>query len=291
MTWDLPPGTDIGRDTVHGRYGGRPSSRISPSAKTPNILLFTTVNDIDSAHDGFTGEHVHFGGEGNRDGSDQHATAQGNKAIRDHAETGRTLRLFSLHSGRYGTYVGAFRLDPDTPTAWAEGDHDPKRGAQPGWRLVFRLLPVDGPPHGLKLVTASSPELRVEPTAPLRERHRWYEPTLTGLTARMLRRYATHLEDAGHELTGYRVLLPGLVTALPVDLFDRTRGELVVARPSMHRGAIWDAIGELHDLARFFQDARRLIVLPREPDPDTADLCARQQIAVTWPDADGYRRA
>lgn len=43
------------------RYGGRIHPRISPSRTTQNVFLFTTPAGI---FDGWTGEHVHFTGEG-----------------------------------------------------------------------------------------------------------------------------------------------------------------------------------------------------------------------------------
>ncbi|MFE7192563.1 hypothetical protein [Kitasatospora sp. NPDC057541] len=39
--WDLKPGDQIERKTLHTTYGGRTQGGIGPSAKSPNVMIFT----------------------------------------------------------------------------------------------------------------------------------------------------------------------------------------------------------------------------------------------------------
>ncbi|MER6787935.1 hypothetical protein ABT330_25495 [Streptomyces sp. NPDC000658] len=61
LALDLALGETIDRAELHDRYGGRIHPRISPSRTTQNVFLFTTPAGI---FDSWTGEHVHFTGEG-----------------------------------------------------------------------------------------------------------------------------------------------------------------------------------------------------------------------------------
>lgn len=41
IEWDLEPGAVIERKQLHVKYGGRTQGGIGPSAKTPNVMIFT----------------------------------------------------------------------------------------------------------------------------------------------------------------------------------------------------------------------------------------------------------
>lgn len=133
--WTLQPGEAIRRTALHDRYGGRRFGGIGASAKTPNVLVFT--DPASGAQHGYLdywdGQVLHYAGEGQQ--GDQRFV-EGNKAIRDHQQEGRALRVFRGTGGMV-TYLGAFALDPADPyyLTWA-----PASGGGPLRQVImFRL--------------------------------------------------------------------------------------------------------------------------------------------------------
>ncbi len=288
MSWDLLPGQHIERSELHARFGGRIHPRISPSKTSPNIMLFLTPTAAASCFDGWTGEHVHFGGEGGLDGRDQSLT-QGNGSIFRHEEEGRALRLFLQPEGEPAQYVGQYRLDPQMPFVHADAPADPRRPLEVRRAIVFRLLPLNGTPTGLPVAAPVAREREVRRVDPGTARGSVLgriepSPAQRG-AARLLLRYEAYARWAHQaELTGFRIRAFGAVTALHVDLFDLTCNELVVARASCARAVVWEALGELHDLARFFTPTpRRVLLLPCEPDADLTELLLTQHVTAAWP--------
>jgi hypothetical protein len=131
--WDITPGEDILRSTVHDRFGGNRQRGISPT--TNEILLFSEAGEQHGYFDGPdpSGKFYIYTGEGQN--GDQTITV-GNKAIAEHLDTGRPLRLFE---GARGTvkYLGEYQLDH------YEWDEAHQTGS-PGLRQVikFWLRPV-----------------------------------------------------------------------------------------------------------------------------------------------------
>jgi len=41
VKWQLKPGDQIERKALHSKFGGRTQGGIGPSAKTPNVFVFT----------------------------------------------------------------------------------------------------------------------------------------------------------------------------------------------------------------------------------------------------------
>jgi hypothetical protein len=149
---NLKPGDKIYRKELHAALGGQTQSGISPSSKTPVVMLFSDPASgeqhgyIDEWHvDGY----FHYTGEGQR--GDQEM-ARGNKALRDHEQAGRELYLFrGSGKGNPVTLVGRFRyfdhLDDDGP------DFDGLVRKV----LRFRLEPVDlAPPAAANPIVAPS---------------------------------------------------------------------------------------------------------------------------------------
>src|SRR5262245_45811547 len=115
--WTLAIGDKIKRTTLHRKFGGSGQSGISPSTKTPNIFLF--FDPSSGEQHGYTDEWhsdgcFYYTGHGQR--GDQEMK-RGNLAIRDHAESGKALRLFK-GTGGVVEYMGQFELDPDPPVYW-----------------------------------------------------------------------------------------------------------------------------------------------------------------------------
>ena len=140
--WDLAPGDQIKRTTLHDRYGGSRQDGISPSAQTPNVLIFTDPSSGEQH-----GYYDTWGPDGvftytGRGQTGSQTFTSGNKAIRDHEDDGRALRVFEGTGGNV-TYVGEFALAEDRPYEWGEA---PETGGGPVREVIkFRLVPVTQP--------------------------------------------------------------------------------------------------------------------------------------------------
>ncbi|MFJ9580845.1 hypothetical protein ACIRQF_31210 [Streptomyces sp. NPDC101191] len=278
--WHLALGETIDRAELHRRYGGRIHPRISPSRTTQNVFLFTTTAGV---FDGWTGEHVHFTGEGGTAGTDQVLT-HGNKSVLHHDAEGRTLRLFHQRPDTMSvTYLGHLHLDGDRPYVWADAPCDPRRPLEIARRLVFRLRPVFSLPLALLPTTpavAPTPQVSTEsapvllPDASPAQR----------AAANLLAAYSRYLRAVhATNLVHYRVRPTGALTELFTH-HDRARNELVAVRPTLARTAVWAALGELQDLTRFMDpQPERALLLPREPDEDLAELLHHADVTAIWP--------
>lgn len=121
---------------IHDPFGGSRQSGISPSAKVPAIFLFTG----DSGEQfGYTdkeepGGVLVYTGEGQ---SNNMTLTKGNRAILDHAETGRALHVFrALGKGQGQRYLGEFSC---ASSSWRRG---PDKDGKDRDIVVFNLVPV-----------------------------------------------------------------------------------------------------------------------------------------------------
>ncbi|GGD31416.1 hypothetical protein [Nocardioides daphniae] len=106
------------------RYGGSDQGGIRPSTSTPNIFLFTDPEEgVKSGYnfdrwDDANPDLFHYTGGGQY--GDQ-SLSHRNGSILNHAEAGRTLRLFHTldskkrRGGKRQEYLGAFYVDPSNP--------------------------------------------------------------------------------------------------------------------------------------------------------------------------------
>lgn len=137
-TWNLNKGETILRKHLHDQFGGGRQGGIASSTKTPNILIFSDPN-VGHAHgyrDRWDGNHYLYAGEG-QTGDQQ--MARGNKAIRDHLQNGKALRLFWGTGGEI-TYAGEFRLDAVNP--WTTEKAQASGGGAQRSVIIFRLVEV-----------------------------------------------------------------------------------------------------------------------------------------------------
>lgn len=297
MTFPITPGTTISRSELHRLVGGRLQGRISSSATTSNICLFTTSGTPTSRFDGWSGQHFHFQGEGQ--GEEDQPLTQGNRALAEHVLSGRTLRLFSSITGPTTRYLGAYRLDPDIPYVRVEVPIDGKPPTYPTRQvLVFRLLPLDQAPTAVPAVeplTDVSVVRDRDPYACFRPR-----PTdepgrkLTAIEKeadRLLVEYRSHLRAQGHDVVSCTITVANTLTVLPVDLIDRTSNELIACSGSVTRHHILKAFGELIDIRRFFTPTPNCTLLvPGPPHAHLTELCTMKGITVAWPVSSTFHR-
>ena len=105
--WSLRPGDAIKRTELHAKYGGRRQGGIAPSTQSPNVMIFTAPSGHKYGYfDGWQPDGCfHYTGEGQVDDQE---LKQGNRALAEHAQTNKSVRLFAGASGEV-TYVGEFR--------------------------------------------------------------------------------------------------------------------------------------------------------------------------------------
>jgi hypothetical protein len=294
VQWDINVGDVVKRVDLHERYGGRRQGGIGPSRVTPNVFLFT---DPSKGHrhgyfDGW-GEDgcYHYAGEGQI--GDQKMT-QGNLAILNHAREGRALRLFKGVTSGKCQYLGEFTLPTERP--WYRTDAPETNGGPIRSVIMFRLQPVSAEePVGTQLPHTPSDEPVVEPIGveaqhtermlvdPSREP---YEAERA--EAKLVRAYADHLRLLGHGVSRHRIAPAGVAKQLLTDLYDTSTNRLYEAKGSVSREAIRMAIGQLFDYARFLPTPDLGLLVPSRPEDDLLDLCNQLQIAVVWPEGDGF---
>ena len=136
--WHLNKGETILRKSLHQMYGGGGQGGISPSSKSPNLFVFSD-HDAGVKHgyaDRWDGDLFLYIGEGQV--GDQKMT-RGNKAILNHVEETRSIRLFWGSSGEV-TYGGKFEIDDLEP--WTV-ERRPSTDGPTRNVIVFRLREAD----------------------------------------------------------------------------------------------------------------------------------------------------
>jgi len=133
--WHLTKGETILRKNLHKKFGGSGQGGINPSSKTPNVIIFSD-HDVGNEHgyaDRWEGDLFLYVGEGQT--GDQEMK-RGNKAILQHVEDGRSIRLFWGCRGEV-TYGGEFEIDHIEP--WTTEKRPATGGGPMRNVIVFRL--------------------------------------------------------------------------------------------------------------------------------------------------------
>jgi len=289
--WDIAVGQTLTRRELHQRYGGAPFGGIEPSRITPNVLLFTNPasGQRHGYFDGWADDGCfHYTGEGPR--GDQRFRV-GNKAIRDHAIDGRTLRLFRAQ-GPQVTYLGAFTTDPDQPyyfTDASETGGGPLRTV-----IVFRLRPLGDVLHRdtEAMAFASAPAFTEVPVEAQHQEHyhvQPYQPTdAERREAGLVQRYRQYLAQRGISVVRLAIRPDQERRPLYCDLFNKTNHELIEAKGTVTREAIRLGLGQLLDYRRFVTPTPHMVMLvPMRPRPDLLDLLHQHGIRVVWEERPG----
>ena len=98
--WDLGPGQEILRKTLHQRFGGQQQGGISPSAQSPNIFVFydPETGEQHGYYDNWQADGcLHYTGEGQR--GDQEMKSGMPPSITTKVMGGRCV-FFEAHAGR-----------------------------------------------------------------------------------------------------------------------------------------------------------------------------------------------
>lgn len=299
---------DIGtRAELKELYGGSVySGGVVESATTPNVLLFSDPAEglkYGYRYDGPAPDGRAFYYTGRGTVGDQ--TIARNRAIVEHKEQGRTLRLFEAVGVVKGTrtklqrYLGEFQVDPEDPYR-----REPARDARKASRtvLVFRLLPVDD-----EAAASLSAEERsaIEPSdaraqlVPLEvNSHTFYE-TGGSLPGTASKDEAVLVDEFVATLGGddrvqrWAITLPGGSGVLLTDPFDPSTRTLYEAKNSASRNNVRMAIGQLLDYRRHVPvtGLRCVVLLPERPSEDLCDLIAGAGMGLVHQTRDGFTLA
>lgn len=295
VEWQLKPGDQIERKALHSKFGGRTQGGIGPSAKTPNVFVFTdpVAGEKHGYYDDWMPDGCfHYSGEGQY--GDQRMIS-GNASILNHQAEGRALRVFQGARGTV-TYRGEFTVDHENP--WYSADAPETNDGPLRKVIVFRLNPVDTAPQepatklGRLLVSHPNQvddlplERNESETTFVNPNQEPYEADRK--EARLVKAFADYLTSNGHQSGRQRILPPGESRPLFTDLHAKGLGLLIEAKGSVTRENIRMAIGQLADYSRFVDHTIRAILLPSEPREDLLALARTQDCAVIWPEGKGF---
>ncbi|MFE3912327.1 restriction endonuclease [Streptomyces sp. NPDC059130] len=293
--WTLEPGQQIERKVLHSTYGGRTQGGIGPSAKSPNVFVFTdpVAGEKHGYYDDWMPDGLfHYSGEGQY--GDQRMLS-GNASILNHRAEGRALRVFGGARGTV-TYRGEFVVDQESP--WYETDA-PETGDGPLRKvIVFRLNPVDTSPQPPttrlgRLLDRSPHEVDELPLERSETERTYVNPNREAYEAerrevQLVLAFADYLTEKGHQSHRHRLLPPGESRPLFTDLYAPGLGLLVEAKGSVTRENLRMAIGQLADYSRFVSHRHRAILLPSKPREDLLSLAESQRCVVIWQEGKGY---
>lgn len=287
----LMPGDRLPRPELHARYGGRQQAGIGPSSKVAAVLFFVAspAKRRPGIYDGWDDDGLlNYVGEGQV--GDQRL-AQGNKAVLNHVEDGRSLEGF-LADGSSVLYLGEFRLVDHYFT------DAPDRDGELRQVVVFRLRPMSSVPAVIpKTPFTREPAPRTE-TVPVEERNT--ERDFLALNREtqesrhresdLIHRYRDHLLRLGHDVHRLRFLPPGETRALYCDLWDLTTRTLIEAKATVSREDVRMAVGQLLDYARYAKADHLTVLVPSRPRPDLLDLLTAVGVTAVYPIGDGWEQ-
>lgn len=293
--WTLEIGDTVRRRAIHDAYGGQRQGGISTPISIPDIIVITS-QESGSRHGYDAYEGLQEDGSFSYTGEGQYGPQKferGNAAIRDSAESGRPLRLFTKR-GVMVTYVGEFTTGEPSYRLETipDSDGNPREG------IIFNLVPVDGDiealdagPHRLRSA------IRVSTWSPPN-----WSSFLLGRSTYLGEREASRIEfklqaDFGQWVrargeTPRRLLLESAGATIEPDMYVEESGWIVEAKKSPARAYVRTAIGQVLDYARVARESGRkavpAILLPSRPVPHLVELILELGIKLIVRDNDGF---
>jgi hypothetical protein len=295
--WDIKIGDELKRTELQKTYGGAPYGGIEPSAKTPNILIFTNpykksnygYNFDEELEDGtFT-----YTGDGLED--DQKPNTGGNKAILEHRETRRSLRVFEATKKQtFVRYLGEFELgSPEYSVRKAPDVNGKDRDV-----LVFNLNPVgvtksigklDKEPSigGVKRKTSEKSQNEVHVRKPSNQ-----ETFAERKEIQLQDRYKSYINSLGQEIETIEIEIPGQGSILKPDLVNFTTKEVIEVKSGVSRKYVREAIGQVLDYVFQIEKIEKqiykpVILVPGPLSSDLSDLLAHLEISLVFENSSG----
>lgn len=293
--WDVRVGDCLTKAEIVKRYGSSPGGGMEPSARTPNMFLYTDLQEGKRHGYSFDGwaspddDLYLYTGEGSI--GDQ-AMTHGNLSLTRALEKGQTVRLFETYGTRSGSkaklrrYIGPFRLDEVQP--W-ETRESPDANGDLRSVFVFHLRPI-GPIHripgdlsqfgalpeqtdvsqvDITEVDATDLEYR---TNLVSERQGSQPASAVQREAELVDRFTKSLLKVGHKVGRYRIRPAGSTYSLWTDIADMTDMILYEAKGVTTRESVRMALGQLLDYRRFVGPNGARLLLPSRPSDDLIDL-------------------
>ncbi|MEU1801801.1 restriction endonuclease [Streptomyces sp. NPDC019937] len=293
IVWDLEPGDVIERKQLHAKYGGRTQGGIGPSAKSPNVMIFTDpiAGEKHGYYDGWMPDGLfHYSGEGQY--GDQRMLS-GNASILNHEAEGRALRVFQGARGKV-SYLGRFAVE-----GWYEADA-PETGDGPLRKvIVFKLRPLDTPAKhpGTKLgrLLADHHETVTEIDIERLETEKTFvDPNREPYEAerresKLVLDFSAYLRTKGYQVNRQRILPEEETRPLLTDLYVPDLDLLIEAKGSVTRENMRMALGQLLDYNRFVRAKYQAVLVPSRPRADLIELATAAGQAVIWPHGSGYK--
>jgi hypothetical protein len=299
VNWDIKVGEVLKRKEVHSRYGGAGMGGIEPSAKTPNVFIFTS--DTGSNYGYNFDEELEDGSflySGDGQVGDQDISIGGNKAIVEHRKKGRALRIFeAAEQDTFVRYVGEFELADAEP----EVRRAPDRNGDERDVLVFHLLPVGRTKRFTRKnkVDAKAAVIRRRSERNTQESHTRKISASTTLAIRqegqLQKRYEDYLRSQGIDVDTFEISIPESNAPLRVDLVDFTNNRIIEAKAGLTRGYVREAIGQVLDYVFQLKRLRNelwkpAILLPGKPSEDLVELISSLNIELIWEDEQGFSK-
>ncbi|MGW4058648.1 hypothetical protein ACWEGE_10215 [Amycolatopsis sp. NPDC004747] len=232
-----------------------------------------------------------------------------NKAVLNHAATGRALHLFKAVGKVPNTvrkmhrYVGEMALDDDRPYYVRQSRDEAGNQRKV---IVFRMRAADGRPPNANdrippaptttavLVPADVTTSSIVPTERAKtkssKRSGSAVTTAERREAELTDHYQAFLAKRGHAFGRFQINIKGTTTTLLTDIYDQTAHVLHEAKGSASRKAVREAIGQLLDYRRHVTPSNPTvsILLPSKPLDDLEELIASAGIALIYRDGDNY---
>ena len=296
--WTITVGREVKRTELHDEYGGARRGGIEPSAKTANIFIFTNPEkgkqygySFDRELEDGTFEYTGDGQVG-----DQDPNTGGNKAILEHRETLRALRLFeATKTDGIVRYVGEYELG-SPPYEMRTGVDEAGLTRE---LVVFHLTPVGA------TKSAQRPSYIELPTGPIRakaevnladehsRKSSGAETTARRYEAKLQKRYQDYLRAKGIDVERIFIRVALTKVELKVDLANFTEKVLIEVKAGTARGYVREAIGQVLDYmyqmnqSAEWQGWKPAILLPGRPSEDLVGLVSSLHIQLIYENAEG----
>jgi len=308
----IVPGDVRTRAELKELFGGGTQGGICPSRTTANVLVFTdpSVGEAQGYHDGWLAEEDEYGpvfeytGHGQGDQTFEGLHGTGNRAILQHVDEGRALRLFKAVGKVPGTgtklqrYLGRFELDNIQPYVVREAPND--KGIMRRV-IVFRLRPIEEeferrdddaiPPAPKTQATSVAADVTtsaiVEPEINKKTKSsRSAAPKTVAerREAELADRFLAFMGARGRKLRRFQIKVKGLTSTLLTDLYDEQAHVLYELKGTSTREAVRMAIGQLLDYSRHVQPAapQLAVLLPEAPHDDLRALLESLGITLAY---------
>ncbi|GAA0236207.1 hypothetical protein GCM10009527_035880 [Actinomadura nitritigenes] len=313
---------ELGRITTRAEmkrvFGGGPQGGVVPSATSPNVLIYSdpAAGEQSGYFDGWLPEDDERGpvfeytGHGEDDQTFVGLKGTGNRAILQHVDDGRALRVFKA-TGKtvpgtatmYQRYIGVFALDAEQPYTVRQ---KPNKQGVMRRVIVFRLRPAGLydrrpedtiPPSDDTTATTVPADVTtsaiVEPETNKKTKStRSAAPRTTAerREARLSDQFQTYMAGLGRPMKRFQIQVKGSASVLLTDLYDETAHVLYELKGTSTREAVRMAIGQLLDYRRHVTPPNPSlgILLPSEPDDDLKGLLDELGIMLTYWDGKAF---